>query len=318
MPNVSRVLSYQHLLGDDFVPPTSPQVFFEPADTETGVWVAGDLLTPGGSVLDLGSGSGAAAAAMARAGAARVHGIDSGAQTVAWARKHYASASASRNGGGNRPGEGRVTVAQGDFARMTTEELLATAPVPLPRPLVVTSNPPYVPLTLRADAQRRSISGGDDGLKWAPAVIGHGRALRSDLGLTIGSYSTPRKAVQLLEAAGYRVHAVTLCPLPLGEFTLANMEQVLALEEAGEAVVWRAARGAPAYFIVGLACRWTGPGRTATGHERLSGDGLLGLLHLAARSRTSRLEALDGPRPDGWNGPLRVLDLPETTVRHHW
>ncbi|MEU4213148.1 methyltransferase domain-containing protein [Streptomyces sp. NPDC026206] len=307
MPNVSRVLSYEHLAGDDFVPPASPQVFFEPADTEIGVWVVHDLLTDGCSVLDLGSGSGAAAAAMARAGAARVHGVDSGPETVAWAGQHYAS----------RDGDGRVTIARGDFSAMTTGELLATAPTPLPRPLVVTSNPPYVPLTVRADAQRRSISGGTDGLKWAPAIIGHGRALRSDLGLTIGSYSTPRKAVQLLEAAGYRVHAVTLCPLPLGEFTLANMEQVLALEEAGEAVLWRAGRDVPAYFIVGLACRWTGPGTAAT-HDRLSGDGLLGLLRVAARSRTARLETLDGPRPDGWSGPLRVLDLPAATVRRHW
>lgn len=307
MPNVSRVLSYEHLTGTDLVPPSCPQVFFEPADTEIGVWVVQDLFTEGCSVLDLGSGSGAAAAAMARAGAARVHGVDSGTETVAWASEHYAS----------RNGDGRVTVARGDFARMTTGELLATAPAPLPRPLVVTSNPPYVPLTPQADVRRRSISGGPDGLKWAPAIIGHGRALRSDLGLTIGSYSTPRKAVQLLEAAGYRVHAVTLCPLPLGEFTLANMEQVLALEEAGEAVLWRPGDGVPAYFIVGLACRWTGPG-TATAHDRLSGDGLLGLLRIAARSHTSRLEALDGPRPDGWRGPLRVLDLPAAAVRHHW
>ncbi|MFI1973253.1 hypothetical protein BLA24_06165 [Streptomyces cinnamoneus] len=307
MPNVSRVQTYEHLTGQDFVPPGSPQVFFEPADTEIGVWVVKDLVTAGCSVLDLGSGSGAAAAAMARAGATRVHGVDSGAETVAWAEKHYAS----------HDGDRRVTFALGDFAAMTTERLLATAPTPLPRPLIVTSNPPYVPLTLRADAQRRSISGGTDGLKWAPAIIGHGRELRSDLGLTIGSYSTPRKAVRLLEDAGYRVHAVTLCPLPLGEFTLSNIEQVLALEEAEEAVLWRTDGGTPRYFIVGLACRWTaGAGDGEAG--RLSGEGLLDLLRTAARSHTSRLEALDGARPDGWQGPVRVLDLPVAEARHHW
>ncbi|GGR26999.1 methyltransferase domain-containing protein [Streptomyces netropsis] len=306
MPNVSRVLAYKHLLADDFVPPTSPQVFFEPADTEIGVWVAHDLITEGCSVLDLGSGSGAAAAAMARAGAARVHGVDAGAETVTWATDHYAS----RDGG-------RVTIARGDFSVLSTHELLATAPAPLPRPLVVTSNPPYVPLTAHADDRRRSIGGGTDGLKWAPAIIGHGRVLRSDLGFTIGSYSTPRKAVRLLESAGYRVESVTLCPLPLGEFTLSHMEQVLALEEQGEAVLWRTEHEPPAYFIVGLACRWAGADATRA-PGRLTADGLLELLRTAARSRTSRLETLDGRRPEGWRGQLRVLDLPPAAVRHHW
>ncbi|MEV4438843.1 methyltransferase domain-containing protein [Streptomyces sp. NPDC049577] len=310
MPNVSRVQSYEHLREEDLVPPASPRVFFEPADTEIGVWVAHDLITEGCSVLDLGSGSGAAAAAMARAGAARVHGVDAGEETVAWAREHYAS----------RDGGHRVTIAHGDFARLTSEQLLATAPAPLPRPLVVTSNPPYVPLTPRADAERRSISGGTDGLKWAPAIIGHGRALGADLGLTIGSYSTPRHAVRLLEAAGYRVRAVTLCPLPLGAFTLANQAQVRALEEVGEAVLWQGPGNVPAYFIVGLACHWTDPAHAdeADGTPRLTGDGLLELLRTAARSRTTALESLDVPRPNGWPGPLRVLDLPPAAVRHHW
>ena len=307
MPNVSRVLAYEHLTENDLVPPTSPQVFFEPADTEIGVWVAHDLITEGCSVLDLGSGSGAAAAAMIRAGAARVHGVDASAESIAWAVEHYAS----------RDRDSRVTFAHGDFSVLSAEDLLATAPVPLPRPLVVTSNPPYVPLTAAAGGLRRSISGGTDGLKWAPAIIGHGRALRCDLGLTIGSYSSPRKAVRLLESAGYRIHAVTLGPLPLGEFTLCNMEQVLALEERGEAVLWRTARDTPAYFIVGLACRWTGmDGIQSRGG--LTGEALLGLLRLAARSETSRLETLDGLRLDGWSGPLRVLDQPEATARHHW
>ncbi|WP_406346202.1 methyltransferase domain-containing protein [Streptomyces sp. NBC_00648] len=307
MPTVSRVLGYQHLADGDFAPPASPRVFFEPADTETGVWVARDLITEGCSVLDLGSGSGAAAAAMARAGAARVHGVDAGTESVAWATEHYAS----------RDGDLQVTLAQGDFALLSTAQLLSTAPAPLTRPLVVTSNPPYVPLTPQAAARRRSISGGADGLTWAPAIIGHARALRCDMGLTIGSYSTPRTAVRLLRSAGYRVDSVTLCPLPLGEFTLSHREQVLALERSGEAVLWRTGHGPPAYFIVGLACRWAGPD---AGRARgdLTGDGLLHLLRTAARSHTSRLEALDEPAPDGWTGRLRVLDLPAATVRHHW
>ncbi|MGK5534381.1 hypothetical protein, partial [Streptomyces sp. URMC 129] len=158
-------------------------------------------------------------------------------------------------------------------------------------PLIVTSNPPYVPLAPRADARRPSISGGPDGLKWAPAIIGHARTLDSDLGLTIASYSTPRKAVRLLRDAGYRVHSITLCPLPLGDFTLRHMEQILALEQNGEAVLWRRPDDpVPAYFILGLACRRTA---SADAHPDPTGDDLMRLLRTAARSRTPRLETLD-------------------------
>lgn len=317
----ARVTAYRHLTPRDLDPPSSPQVFFEPADTEIGVWVAQDLIDAGGcAVLDLGSGSGAAAAAMARAGADRVHGIDSGEHTVDWAREHYAS---SGNGG-------RVTFSRGDFTALSSAELLATAPAPLGRPLVVTSNPPYVPLSPEADALRRSVGGGTDGLKLIPAVIAHGRALGDGLGITIGSYSSPRKAVGMLAAAGFAVHAVTLCPLPFGDFTRDHPDQVLLLEERDEAVIWRSGPWSPAYFIVGLACRRTtaedgiGPGHTAAGRgadpytSRLTGDGLMELLRTAARSRTTRLEALDESAVPHWTGSLRVVDLPQSAVRRHW
>ncbi len=306
MPDISRVTAYTHLTADDLVPPGVPEVFFEPADTEIGVWVVRDLLPPhGGTVLDLGSGSGAAAAAMARAGAARVHGVDSGEQTMEWARQHYASSN----------GEHRVTFAPGDFALLSTDDLVATADGPLPRPLIVTSNPPYVPLTPDVDLLRPSISGGNDGLKWAGAIIRHGQALGSDLGLTFGSYSSPRRAVKMLQEAGYRIVAVTLCPLPLGGFTLHHPEQVHALEEQGEAVLWRSGPDTPAYFVVGLACR------RADGPPigiRDVGEQLMELLRTAARSRTTRLEALDGADAPATAWPVRVLDLPPATVRHHW
>ncbi|MEU1074583.1 MULTISPECIES: methyltransferase domain-containing protein [unclassified Streptomyces] len=305
MPHVSRVTAYTHLTPHDLQPPGEPEVFFEPADTETGVWVATDLLPPGGggTVLDLGSGSGAAAAAMARAGAARVHGIDSGEQTLRYAHARYASP----------PGDGRVTFARGDFALMSATQLLATAPGPLPPPLVVTSNPAYVPLPPDAGRARPSISGGADGLQWAGPIAGHARALGADLGLTLGSYSTPRRAVAVCTEAGYRIAAVTLCPLPLGDFTRRHPERVLALEEAGEAVLWRRGPDPLAYFIVGLACRRAeGGGRPAGAEE------LMDLLHSAARSTTTRLENLDarGETPCPW--PVRVLDLPRASARHHW
>ncbi|KRV48643.1 hypothetical protein AQ490_24210 [Wenjunlia vitaminophila] len=303
---------YAHLTTDDLVPPDSPHVFFDPADTETGVWVANDLLTDGCSVLDLGSGSGAAAAAMVRAGAARVHGVDAGAESVAWAMEHYASPRT----------DPRVTVAQGDFSELSTNELLATAPTPLGRPIIVTSTLPYVPLPEQVNGQRRSIAGGDDGLKWAPTVIRHARSLGSDLGLSIASYSSPRRALRLLRSAGYRVESVTLAALPLGEFTLQHSERVLALEETGEAVLWRTGGGPTRYFILGLACRWVGA-EDPLEEGRLTGDMLLRLLRVAARSRTGALEALDERGASdwsgttGWSGPVRVLDLPPAPVRQH-
>ncbi|MFF1476751.1 methyltransferase domain-containing protein [Streptomyces sp. NPDC058301] len=305
MPHISRVTAYTHLTPHDLKPPGEPEVFFEPVDTEIGVWVAADLLPPGGggTVLDLGSGSGAAAAAMARAGAARVHGIDSGEQTLRYARTHYASP----------PSDGRVTFALGDFALMSAQQLLATASGPLPQPLVVTSNPAYVPLPPEVDEARPSISGGADGLKWAGAITGHAQALGADLGLTIGSYSTPRHAVAVLTEAGYRIAAVTLCPLPFGDFTRRHPERVLALEEEGEAVLWRSGPDPLAYFVVGLACR-----RADSDVRPVGAKELMDLLHSAARSTTTRLESLDAPgeRPYPW--PVRLLDLAPATARHHW
>ncbi|MFI2345754.1 methyltransferase domain-containing protein [Streptomyces sp. NPDC019443] len=311
MLNVPRVPDYQHLQEDDLVKPTSARVFFDPADTETGIWAARDLITQGCGVLDLGSGSGAAAAAMARAGA-RVHGVDHGPETVAWASEHYTS----------QEGRSKVTFACGDFSVLSAEELLATAPNLLPRPLIITSNPPYVPFSAQVGEPLSSIGGGTDGLNLVPAIIEHCRSLRSGLALTIGSYSTPRKAVRMLEAAGLRICAITLCSLPLSQFTLRNIRQVLALEDEGEAILWRTGpHEQPAYFVIGLACRWSGETGTRDDvrHRAHSAvRGLMRLLKAAAASRTPRLEALDGARLGGWPGSLRVLDLPDCVDRHQW
>ena len=305
MPKLDRVMGYLRLADADLQPPTAQGVFFEPADTEAGAWVAHDLITEGCGVLDLGSGSGAAAAAMARSGAGHVHGVDGSAASVDWAQRHYAS-----DGDGTR-----VTFAHGDFVHLTSSQLLDTAPEPLPAPLVVTSNPPYVPLAESAD-RRRSISGGLDGLRCAPAVIGHAAALRGDLGLTIGSYSSPAKAVHLLAAAGYRVETVTLAPLALGEFTMRHLDRINTLEQSGEAVLWLHAHNPDSYFIVGLACR-RGTGSTA-GPQPLSAPGLLEILRTAARASTPQLETLDELEGEVWDGTVRVLELPQSSLRNHW
>ncbi|QEV16256.1 methyltransferase domain-containing protein [Streptomyces alboniger] len=312
MPHLTRVSGYTHLGVADLVPPPSEGIFFEPADTETGAWVGHDLLTPGCGLLDLGSGSGAAAAAMSRSGAGHVHGIDASADSVAWADKHHA---ADRTGA-------RVTFARADFSLLDSLRLLATAPRPLPRPLVVTSNPPYVPMTEEVEAAegKRSISAGADGLRWAPVIIAHARALRCDLGLTIGSYSSPATAVEMLRDAGFRIRTVTLCPLDLGDFTVRHIERTATLEERGEAVLWRREDEPPAYFITGLACRWTGSGRAQTPEtpDELTGEGLMDLLRTAARSSTPRLETLDDTGADLWPGAVRVVDLPTADHRNHW
>jgi release factor glutamine methyltransferase len=312
MPNVTRVSGYVRLTDADLVPPPSSSIFFEPADTETGAWVGHDLITPGCGLLDLGSGSGAAAAAMSRSGAGHVHGLDVSADSVAWAAEHYAV---------DRPGA-RVTFARADFAALDPGRLPATAPRLLPRPLVVTSNPPYVPMAGTA-GDRRSVTGGPDGLRWVPAIIRHAATLSCDLGLTIGSYSSPATAVRLLREAGYRVETVTLCPLQLGDFTVRNFGRTAALEERGEAVVWRRTGEPAAYFVVGLACRRTGTRGTGAGGgpgdpaRELTGEGLMDLLRDAARSSTTRLEALDDAGAARWPGAVRVVDLPVAEHRNH-
>ncbi|MCE0445160.1 methyltransferase domain-containing protein [Streptomyces tricolor] len=234
-------------------------------------------------MLDLGSGSGAAAAAIARAGAARVHGVDNGRQTLRWAERHYASA------------DGRVSFALGDYSVLSPRELLATAPGEPPRPLVVTSNPAYV-AAARSGGPHPSL----DQRRRGRSEVGRvhhrprprpGRGPGADHRLLLDA----ARAAALLAEAGYRIAAVTLCPLPFGAFTRAHPERVLALEERGEAVLWRSGPDPLAYFVVGLACRRADAAGQPDGGQPGGGQELLDLLHTAARSATTRLESLDAP-----------------------
>ncbi len=289
----------------DLRPPRRPNVFFDPADTEVGIWATVDLIKPGCTVLDLGSGSGAAASAVARAGAGHVHGLDISEDSVLWASEHYALETEGR----------RVTFGIADYALSSPSRLLDSCPFGSP-PAIVTSNPPYVPLPLPASSKKVSIDGGPDGLQWVRLVVRHAAGMGSDLGITIGSYSSPRTAASLLHESGYGISSVTLSALRLGDHTLRNIETVLSLEASGEGPLLRADDGIVYYLIVGLSCRrLVGTSGVASNLAPVLGD-LLALLQLACESRTPVLEALD-TSPITWPVPIRVLALPDEPLRHH-
>lgn len=300
-----RIFEYRHLMLADLRPPRRPNVFFDPADTEVGIWATVDLIKPGCTVLDLGSGSGAAASAVARAGAGHVHGLDISENSVLWASEHYALETENR----------RVTFGIADYALSSPSQLLDSCPFDSP-PAVVTSNPPYVPLPPPETSKKVSIDGGPDGLQWIRLVVRHAAGMGSDLGVTIGSYSSPRAAASLLHESGYGISSVTLGALRLGNHTLRNMERVLSLEAGGEGPLLRADDGIVSYLMVGLSCRRLADIAGAASNPSLMPDDLLALLHLACKSRTPVLEALD-TSPSAWPVPIRILILPDEPLRHH-
>lgn len=300
-----RIYEYCHLMLADLLPPGRPQVFFDPADTEVGIWATVDLIKPGCTVLDLGSGSGAAASAVARAGAGHVHGIDISVNSVRWASEHYALETENR----------RVTFGIADYALSSPFQLLNSCPFDSP-PAVVTSNPPYVPVPPPEASKKISIDGGVDGLQWVRLVVCHAAGMGSDLGVTIGSYSSPRVATSLLCESGYKITSVTLSALRLGDYTVRNMERVLSLEARGEGPLLRTADGIVYYLIVGLSCRRLADTTGGASNPTLRPDDVLTLLQLACTSRTPALEALD-TSPVTWPVPIRILVLPDEPLRYH-
>ena len=129
----------------------------------------------------------------------------------------------------------------------------------------------------------------------------------SALALTLGSYSSPRVAAQLLDAHGYDIAAVTLAALRLGQHTADNAARVLELEASGEGPLLRTGDGAVYYVVMALSCRLSaerrGPGP----------DELLDLMGRACRSRDVSLDEL----PSSWSVPMRILVLPDEPRRHH-
>lgn len=300
-----RIFEYCHLRPADLRPPQRPHVFFDPADTEVGIWATVDLIKPGCTVLDLGSGSGAAAAAVARAGAGHVHGLDISENSVLWASAHYAVSTENK----------RVTFGIGDYAISSPAQLLDSCPFSFP-PTVVASNPPYVPVPPPDASKKVSIDGGPDGLQFVRLIVRHAAEMRSDLGITIGSYSSPRAAAFLLREYGYGIFGVTLSALQLGDYTVQNMERVRELEKRGEGPLLRLESGIVYYLVVGLSCRRIQDTTGAAVHSTLAPDELLALLQLACTSRTAALDALD-TRSATWSVPIRILVLPDEPLRYH-
>ena len=301
---IERVHGYVHLGEDDLEAPAAAHVFFDPADTEVGAWLGADLLTPGGTVIDLACASGAAAAAMVRAGAGHAYGVDIAAESVAWARARY---------GCSIPGR-RVSFVVGDFLAMSWEALRRACPAD-PPPSVLTSNPAYVPLR-GAGPFPLSIDGGSDGLKFVPAIVGHARALRVDLGLTLGSYSSPERAAELVTEAGFCIEGLTLAALPLGPFTRAHPEAIRDLVSAGCAALWRDGQDQPGYLIIGMTCRR----RTSPCvRPHASPAEVFAIVSAACASYGPELEGLD-PLVAGGRVVIqvRVLVLPDPATRQHW
>jgi release factor glutamine methyltransferase len=298
---VARITRFQHLTSTDLHPPQRHTVFFDPIDTEIGIWATTDLIEPGCTVLDLGSGSGAAALAVARAGAGHVHGVDICADSVSWASEHYAR---EDNGA-------RVTFSRADYSVASTHDLLAGCPFES-APAIVTSNPPYVPLAALPDGRGRvSIDGGPDGLRLVRHVVRHAAALGSELAITVGSYTSPRATTALLRDAGYRIARLTLAALPLGEHTVTHRRRVMELAAGGEGPLIEVA-GVIHYLVVGLSCR-----RILDSVDHVpTPDDVLALLHRACASTTTRLEGLDKPGAAATLAP-RVVVLSDDTVRLH-
>ncbi len=297
---VPRITRFHHLTPADLRPPRRRDVFFDPIDTEIGIWATTDLLEPGCTVLDLGSGSGAAARAVARAGAGHVHGVDIAAGSVSWASEHYA-----------REGDPRVTFSVADYSVATTSDLLAGCPF-RSAPTIVTSNPPYVPLPVPPDGTGKvSIDGGSDGLRLVRHVVRHAATLGAELAITIGSYTSPRAMTALLLDSGYRIAQLTLGVLPLGEHTVANRRLVRQLADRGDGPLIEVA-GVTHYLVLGLSCRRIrGPAEYV-----VTPDEILALLQRACASTTNRLEALDD-FATATTLPLRVVVLSDDIVRHH-
>jgi release factor glutamine methyltransferase len=303
-PNV-RVFGYCHLMPADLHAPRRSGIFFDPADTEVGIWATADLLKPGCTVLDLGSGSGAAASAVARAGAGHVHGLDISQNSVLWASQHYASQTNNE----------RVTFAVADYANLSSSQLLDSCPFNSP-PTVIAANPPYVPVSRPRGSKKVSIDGGSDGLHLVRLIVCHAAAMRSDLGLTIGSYSSPLTAARVLDEFGYKIFNVTLSALRLGDYTMKNMERVLALEARGKGPLLRAEDGVVYYIVVGLSCRRVPNSTVSSSNPTLTAEELLALLQLACQSRTVSLDAFEASSV-AWPVPIRILVLPDEPLRHH-
>lgn len=298
---IPRITRFHHLTANDLRPPQRHNVFFDPIDTEIGIWATTDLLEPGCTVLDLGSGSGAAALALARAGAGHVHGVDIAADSVSWASEHYA----------REDDDTRVTFSVADYSVATTRDLLAGCPFES-APAVVTSNPPYVPLSAPPDNTGKiSIDGGPDGLRLVRHVVRHATALDSELAIATGSYSSPRAMTTLLRDSGYRITRLTLGALPLGDHTVANRQRVQELAASGEAPLIEVA-GVTHYIVLGLSCRRI----RDPADDVPTPDDVLALLHRACTSTTTRLEALDSSAA-ATRLPLRVVVLSDDTVRLH-
>lgn len=284
-------------------------IFFDPADTELGALLASTLVTADTVVIDLASGSGATAAALARFGARHSCGVDISDDSLLHASETYRDFIE----------KGKLSFKKVDFVRSSTEDLLANCHLPA-RPSLIASNPAYVPLPEKVGKDYSSIYGGEDGLLFVPHIIRHAVNFNADCCITVGSYSSPKRMIEMILTNGFHIKSIAISPLPFGDVTRRHPEKILELERNDEAILWRGRDGEiRGYFIFGVACQNL---RSVLGKSNESTTSavittLWDLLKTASQSKDMLFDSLEGV-----TFPLDVTTyiciFPTTEARHHW
>lgn len=304
-----RSQGYKLLTKTDLIPQPGRNIFYDPADTELGALLASTLVTADTIVVDLASGSGAAAAALARFGARHSCGVDISDDSLLHASETYRDLIE----------EGKLSFQKVDFVRASTQELLSICDLPA-RPSLIASNPAYVPLPDKVGKNHASIYGGEDGLLFVPHIIRHAVNIGADCCITVGSYSSPKKVVQMMLTSGFQIHSIAISPLPLGDITKRHPEKILELERNDEAVLWRDEDGEiKGYFIFGIACRNVRDGvkkPDSTSTSAVIAE-LWALLKTASRADDISLSSLETAALS-MDVTTYACILPSPENRHHW
>lgn len=278
--SIQRVTKFTHCDTSIIARPDNADLFYLPEESEMLGWIGNDLITKDSVVLDLGSGLGMTSSSYLKSGASRVYGVEIMPKAVECSSKMFSDSTTTPS----------ITFVELDYKKASPEELSKAWGKNAP-PTVVLSNPPYTPSDeLGVDIKGETANGGVNGLAFYPTVINHAFTLDADLGVVLGSFSSPKKLVDLLGGCGYEIFSITLSALPFGFFSGKNMRHLLALESKGQAVLWRPNNKEPeGYLNIGLAARLCSAAISEQNLCRIK-DEFWNLLKVASTSETSALE----------------------------